>query len=277
MRKEFRTAQQDLRDSDEHAIHEARKSVKKTRAILRLLQTSLGSAYDSENTRLRRAARSLSALRDLDAMTETLRSLQDRHSTVLTASIIRPVTRGLRGRTRHVRSRASLLVSKAKSALDKSDRSAPDRVRSAARFSAVRDGVAHGYRRARKAMQQVTAESNDADVHAWRRKVKDHWYHVRLFEGLHATPRARARRLRQLERWLGDDHDLAFLKTTILHRPDHFGDARATATVLGCIAKDQASLRRRALALGHRLFADKSRQFPQSLKAWWNGSPSRQR
>ena len=44
------------------------------------------------------------------------------------------------------------------------------------------------------------------------------------------------------------------LITTLLHTPSAFGDERATAIVLGCIAKYQATLRKRALKLGRRLF-----------------------
>ena len=37
-----------------------------------------------------------------------------------------------------------------------------------------------------------------------RRRVKDHWYHVRLLEGVHRSARSRAGQLKRLETWLGE-------------------------------------------------------------------------
>ena len=117
-------------------------------------------------------------------------------------------------------------------------------------------------------------DSDATQFHAWRRRVKDHAYHVRLFESLHPTPRARARNLKRLETWLGDDHNLALLRAAILGVPDTFGEARTTALVLGCIVKAQASLRQKALTLGRRLFGRKPAQFRRAVAEWWN-APAR--
>src|SRR5690242_7730782 len=58
------------------AIHEARKSVKKIRAILRLVRAELGGAYREENVRFRDIGRTLSELRDAGAMAETFDGLR---------------------------------------------------------------------------------------------------------------------------------------------------------------------------------------------------------
>jgi hypothetical protein len=79
--------------------------------------------------------------------------------------------------------------------------------------------------------------------------VKDHWYHIRLFEALHASPRARVKTLKRLEGWLGDDHDLAMLRAIMLEETDRLGAARMRALVLGCITKSQVSER---TTNGHR-------------------------
>ena len=142
----------------------------------------------------------------------------------------------------------------------------PRRVRRAADPAVVRSGVIQGYSRARKAMRSVKTTPEDAGFHAWRRHVKDHWYHVRLLEGVHPPVGTRVRLLNRLERWLGADHNLVLLRATLLSAPSTFGDERATAVVLGCIEKYQAALRRRALNLGGRLFAFKPRAFGKSIQ-----------
>ena len=119
-------------------------------------------------------------------------------------------------------------------------------------------------------MVSVHMNPEDAGFHTWRRRVKDHWYQVRLLEGLNAAVRARARRLKQLETLLGDDHNLVLLRATILSAPARFGRDRATVLILGCIAEYQAALRSRALRLGHRLFIRRPKVFRKSVDSWWH-------
>jgi CHAD domain-containing protein len=271
VRKEFKSALDELDRGTvtEEAIHEVRKSLKKIRAELRLLHDELGSGYAPENARLRTAAHLLSSLRDVDTAVETMRGLQRQYQTVLTASTARTVIRGLRQRKPRVKARANLLVGRVMAVLRRSRKSIPHEIRRAGSVTGVRSGLVRGYRRARAAMKGVCMDSDSARVHLWRRRLKDHWYQLRLFGHLHPTPRARAKTLRRLERWLGDDHDLDVLGRALLDDPDRFGGARATALVLGCIAKHQQSLRRRALKLGHRMFSAKPAEFRHAVSAWW--------
>jgi len=132
----------------------------------------------------------------------------------------------------------------------------------------MRAGIRRGYQRARKAMAQVQAHPEDVLFHAWRRRVKDHWYHVRLLDGLNRRADTRARRLHRLETWLGDDHNLVLMRAAILSAPARFGDARTTSLVLGCVSKYQASLRRRALKLGDHLFTPGPRAFRRLVDTW---------
>jgi hypothetical protein len=104
-------------------------------------------------------------------------------------------------------------------------------------------------------MACVRTHPEDARFHTWRRRVKDHLYQMRLLEGLTVHTHVRMRRLKQLDTWLGDDHNLVVLRATLLEAPARFGDERMTAVVLGCVAKYQTTLRRRALRYGRQLFA----------------------
>jgi hypothetical protein len=99
--------------------------------------------------------------------------------------------------------------------------------------------------------------------------VKDHWYHLRLMEQLHAAPRLRARSLEELEQLLGDDHNLALLRGLILAAPQEYGSARETTLVLGSIAWKQHGLRRTALTLGKQLFEERAGKFRREVADWW--------
>ena len=62
----------------EKTVHEARKDLKKMRALLRLVRADLGKrTYRSENQRYRDAGRRLSAARDAEVKLETLSALQE--------------------------------------------------------------------------------------------------------------------------------------------------------------------------------------------------------
>jgi CHAD domain-containing protein len=277
VRKELRAAIARLEETppDEASVHEARKSVKKVRAIVKLLRAPLGAHYSTENERLRAVARRLSRLRDADASLETLDALYARYPTVLGAGAKRRMQRGLQNRKRDVRRRTGALVGPAIVELRRARKTLPARIASTCTFSKVRAGVARGYERARAAGAHLSIDSDAVAFHRWRRRVKDHWYHVRLFAGRHSTPRARSLSLRRLESDLGDGHNVALFNDILLAEPDRFADARTTALVLGCIQKRQRTLRAQALARGHRLFAGTTRAFREAVASWWHPKRTR--
>jgi len=274
--REFEKALEELRDHRDHggeAVHEARKSVKKIRAVLRLLRKDLGSHYQTENQRLRKIAHELSPLRDVDAATEIVKSVRKRYPDLISRSVFSSARRGFVARKRGAAARAdsARLLPRAAHELRQSSTPTVRRIRRVAGHAALITGIRRGYRRAVRAMAEVHAQPEDACFHAWRRRVKDHWYHVRLLEGFHARARHRAQELKRLETWLGDDHNLVLIRQTILNTPERFGDHRATTLVLGCVAKYQTTLRRRALKLGNRLFRPRPGEFRRSIDTWLSG------
>src|SRR3954451_21980380 len=81
--EEIESAIEHLRKEDDSlqgdGIHEARKSIKKVRAIVRLLMPGLGAAGFRENRALRDTGRALSKLRDAAALIETVEGLSERY------------------------------------------------------------------------------------------------------------------------------------------------------------------------------------------------------
>jgi CHAD domain-containing protein len=253
------------------ALHSVRKHVKKARALLRLFEQDLGDDYERLNGRLRTVGRRLSPLRDADAIVATMEGLRDHYPRIITPPVFRPVDRVLQARKRGAssRPRAERLLAEASRTLRKTKASVPARIRRVAGSKTMRGGAGRGYRRARKELARVAAEPDDLRFHAWRRRVKDHWYQMRLVEGLNRRAHVRVRQLDQLQTWLGDDHNLVVLRDAILKAPARFGDQRTVAVILGCIEKYQASLRRRALVQGRRLFADTPADFRKQIDRWF--------
>jgi CHAD domain-containing protein len=249
-------------------IHDARKHIKKVRAVVKLLRGPLGKNYAQENARLRAAGNRLSDLRDAEVMLQTLEDLRGRFVKVMTPAIEQAIASGLRRHRHETHKQASRNARQALGFLKGSHATLPGRVGDAARFRVVGRGFIRVYERSKSALTDLTPLSCAAQLHAWRRRVKEHWYHVRLFESRQPSIRARARRLKALQSTLGEDHNLAVLTDRLLENPDRFGGARTSALVLGCIQKRQRALRRRALASGQQLFRSKPVHMHTMLDQW---------
>ena len=83
-------------DDSVEAIHDARKHLKKSRALLRLVRPALGSkAYRRENDALRDAGLALSGARDADVLVETVDKLAARYAGRLPAVVFEQLREAL--------------------------------------------------------------------------------------------------------------------------------------------------------------------------------------
>jgi CHAD domain-containing protein len=268
VRKEFDAASRCLEAASSYApnIHAARKSIKKIRALMRLLRKPLGRHFYEEDNRLDTAAHRLGELRDADAMPDAFSSLR---TGAIIRSIGRPVQRGLDRHRRSTLEKTARLTAEARRLLDHSRDTLIDRLVSVTTPQSVQHGLRRTYRHSREALADLHATSGTAEFHAWRQRVKDHWYQVRLFESIHPTARARAQRLKRLERDLGAEHDLGHLSELLSERPGFFGGVVPTTITLGCIQRRQHTLRERALIQGRRLFGHQPHAFHATVRRWW--------
>src|SRR5437016_4857690 len=79
----------------DEAIHEARKNVKKVRAVMRLVRSELGDAYSPQNNRLREAGQKLSQLRDAGALIGAFDQIKDRYRKRLGRKAVTAIRLGL--------------------------------------------------------------------------------------------------------------------------------------------------------------------------------------
>jgi len=102
-RKELEAARDELRRTrppHEEPVHEARRSVKKLRAILQLIDDDDGTGLKGSRRRLRSINRILSDLRDADVMMETLENLRTTYPHALSAQAFARARRRLAARKR---------------------------------------------------------------------------------------------------------------------------------------------------------------------------------
>ncbi|HZU25898.1 MAG TPA: CHAD domain-containing protein [Bryobacteraceae bacterium] len=258
--------------SREEAIHEARKSVKKTRAILRLAKSELGDVRSRENVRLRDAGRRLSELRDAGAIVVSFDDLKAAFPNEAGLDALEPIRAGLVARRDQTMEQPG--IEERLKAMAKSFRSAAKRVKAwplnADSFAAIRTGLEDSYREGRRAMTKARKQPTAPNYHEWRKRAKDHWYHIRLLEPLWTdVMQAHEKSLKDLETWLGDDHNLVVLREKILSEPDLSADEKAASLATRLIERRQKELRKNSLALGARIYEEKPREFSRRMKRLW--------
>jgi len=237
-------------------VHEARKHMKRIRALLRLIQEPLGGRFRETRRSIRDAARRLSASRDATVIHIAFRDVVEAGVDDADADAIDSIGVRLRKRAESAE-REDGSYARAASEVD-------------ATLAAVRQDAlgwdlggydagdlvlacAGTYRRARRELRRVRKNFGSGRVHEWRKSVKEHWYHMRL---LHDPTREPLDALGEL---LGHANDLAVL-----------GEALA-----GAVVRDEAlertveQLRRRtvrdAVTQAEEIFARKPIEFATDL------------
>jgi CHAD domain-containing protein len=258
----------------EEGIHEARKSVKKTRALLRLVAGELGDVRGKENTRLRDAGRKLSELRDAGAIVGTFDDLRAAYPKERGLAALETIRAGLVTRRDQAMDQAG--IDARLQTMAKSLRGTTKRLKSwpleKDGFAAIKDGLEASFRAGRRAMARARKRPRAENFHEWRKRAKDHWYHIRLIEPLWSdVMQAYEKSLKELETWLGDDHNLVVLREKLTSEPDLRADAKAAALAIRLIDRRQKELRKNALALGVRIYEEeKPREFTRRMKRLWD-------
>jgi CHAD domain-containing protein len=262
---------QAIRDGQEEdpvgAVHEARKNVKKSRSLLRLVRPGLDkSTYRRENRTLRDAARSVANVRDADVMVETVDALRERFAGRLPARAFQKLRARLAAEAESSRSGAdgslgAALTETLKEVGSRVDDWPLDR----AGWPDARKGIARAYRRGRKAFGKADAEPSTENLHEWRKRVKDLWYHERLLKGAWpAVLGAQAAAAHELSDLLGDEHDLAVLAERLRDDPP----TEDAEEFLELIEQRRGELLAQARALGRRVYAEKPKPFARRLKRY---------
>jgi CHAD domain-containing protein len=236
-------------------VHEARKAIKRMRALARLLRPELGEQeFKRVNSSLRGAGRRLSAARDADVRLATLERLIERHPEALALDGI------ARLREQLERERGQQPTYRQEAVGDVADMR-----RELARwnlvdlgFPALAPGLQRIYREGRHRYKRVRREhARDAeDDHDWRKCVKSLYYALDMLgDAKPRSARRASKRASRLGDLLGEEHDLWMLAAYVEQHPEALGEHSSTrATLLKLIARRRRRLRKRALKLGARLY-----------------------
>ena len=145
-------------------------------------------------------------------------------------------------------------------------------------FEAVEPGLRRIYRRGRNAMRRAQEEPTSANLHDWRKRVKDLWHAEQILRP--ASPKKMkklAKRTHGLADLLGDDHDLAELRHYVARHRGCFGDRAAQVALMAVIDRRREVLQDEAFAVGSQLYGRSPRQFVKAIGRRWRKRARRPR
>lgn len=283
------------------AIHETRKSMKRVRALLKLLRPGLSPAdYKREKKRYADIGRLLSGVRDRAVLAATATALsQQTTGKARAAAQVLAKQAGSAAAAGDAGERELDAAGGADAAdagikavlLDAAAHDTSDQVKAAIAalkqaakslkklglksrgFDVVRAGLGKTYRAARGDMKLAYKSGVDEHFHEWRKSVQAHWRHMLLME--RAWPdvfAARAQLAKEMSDLLGEDHDLYVLIQT-LHAHAGTGAAAAGRDALIRAARvRQDEIRRELAAKGQALFAEPANRFVSRVDDYWTAA-----
>jgi CHAD domain-containing protein len=255
-------------NNGEQDIHRVRTTIKRLRALLRLIRPAVDSTFfNRENNRLRTAAGLLSFARDTEVARETLKAVpvsnqsdQDAVQSVLS----------------HFESRAQApshlteSIAEVKRRLEQTRRNFHRLQLKGPEREIVEAGLRAIYRQGRNRMKVAIAQGQDKAFHRWRIRAKNLYYELEFLEsvwpkGLHRM----LSRLSLLQDQIGLDHDVAVLRAWLKKSPEAFGGDETAGRAIACLDRETRKLRRASVPLGQKIWRQKPRRFAYKVAQRW--------
>jgi CHAD domain-containing protein len=235
-------------------IHDARKGLKRVRALLRLVKGDLGAAYSEENRRLRDLGRRFSELRDAHATVEAFDEFTKKRRLVrkllaVRAELVRKQLELEQGSDwAQVMKQASEEVA-----------AAEKRVENWPQW--MEPNLKRGYSKARIAWK-AAEEGRAADqFHELRKCTKAHLYQLRVLSGGGFKERLAA--LKELSDYLGRQHNFVVLAEKL---PQSGDLAALAAETRERIARERLLLEKQGLGLAGQVYGQKPKAFMREFE-----------
>lgn len=259
-------------------VHETRKALKRTRALLRLVRSGLGNEVWSErNAALRDIARLLSPIRDQDILRQVLSKLAEGADRGLVGALGRftaSLEPSLQGADMSEAAAAGVVSEARRLIAAERDQLADLSVDG--EFSVVAIvGIEEGQRRGRRALRRVEEDPTDDNVHDLRKTVQTNWRQMVLLQA--ASPEvmtARAEAARGLSQVLGDIQDFSVLATLASATGGSLRQRRDASQVVEASRERQRMLQSLATPMAKRLFALPAKSCGVELATCWAASMS---
>jgi CHAD domain-containing protein len=126
--------------------------------------------------------------------------------------------------------------------------------------------VAKIYKRGQRELAKTIADPVPENFHEWRKRVKDIWYQLRILQPLNRMVlQEMAHNAEVLGELLGREHDLVFLLVRLEKESGDKALSDELAQLQKLIGKRCKRLRRDALELGRRFYAEPAKAFAKRI------------
>jgi CHAD domain-containing protein len=248
-------------------VHEVRKHLKKLRAAMRLAVGEVGKNQHAREDRcVREIGRLVSDLRDAQVRLQTLIHLRDE---AIKKPDENPFPRIEELLSLERESFSAAFAGWQKQAIPKLER-ARERLSKwpldCITWKQICGAVQKIYKRGQRGLAKTIKKPVPENFHAWRKRVKDLWYQLRILQPLNRVVlEEMAHDAEVLGELLGREHDFDFLMARLEKesRDDALRDELARLQKL--IRKRRRRLCRNALELGRRFYAEPSKAFAKRI------------
>jgi CHAD domain-containing protein len=248
-------------------VHEVRKHLKKLRAAMRLAIGVVGkNCHAEENRCVGNIGRLVSDLRDAQVRLQTFIQLRDKAAKNSKNQLF-PQTEELLVLERESVSAAFAGWQKeAIPQLESVKARLMDWPLDGLNWKQICNAVRKVYRRGKRALAEAIDDPEPETFHAWRKRVKDVWYELRILQPLNRTVlEEMAHDAEVLGELLGSEHDLEFLRARLEKESGDELLSGELAQLQKLISKRCNRLRRDALELGRRFYAEPSKAFAKRI------------
>src|SRR5216117_3720043 len=248
-------------------VHEVRKHLKKLRAAMRLAITEVGKdRHACEDRCVRKIGRLVSDLRDAQVRLQTLIQLRDETAK---GPKDNPFPRLEELLTMERESFSAAFAGWQKQAIPQLERVESRLLKwplEDLTWKQICGAVAKIYKRGQRGLAKTICDPEPEHFHSWRKRVKDVWYQLRILQPLNRVVlEEMAHDAEVLGELLGIEHDLDFLWARL---KKECGDQRLAGELTQLqklITKRCKRLRRDALELGRRFYAEPSKAFAKRI------------
>lgn len=270
------------------AVHQARKTTKQIRAVLRLVRSEVGEkAYRFESAEMSEISAMISAVRSSAVRVESVSILRDLYGSFLTTDTFADLGERLEithGRLENRVMEDPVLVGDMVERLERahvrysswptdedSRRIYGTGVRDS--YVAIGAGLADTFRKGRHQMVAAYKVPGPARFHQWRKRVKYLRYQMEILTPLWPeVVLGMAITLDRIGALLGQDHDLADLLETVASRPDLCPNPVERSLLKAVAEQRRSDLETASRILGRRIYAESARSFHTRFEAFWDSA-----
>ncbi len=266
--------QSEREQQDVHkAIHETRKSIKRIRAVLRMIRDEIGySSYFRENVFYRDLSRNLSEIRNFEVLSGSIQTLQKDLSNTIPPEVFVSLEEELDRQKREVTGgldKLNQLLKKTASEIDSGRERINDFPIRHDDFGALEGGLSRVYRQGRRYLRNARKNPSPTRLHDLRKRMKYFWYQVDILQPIFPGPmKAYASTLEMISENLGVYHDLQVLQE-FLAGSEIIQDARVNEALQeACIAK-KSMLLQNIWPMAGMAYSEKPQSMVNRLASYW--------